>query len=52
MEFEKLGGKSGESQRILTGCLNVKVLPFLRFNVMISVSTKMLYEEVREISLR
>ena len=30
----------------------VKVLPFRRFNLMISVSTRMLYQEVREIPLR
>ena len=35
-----------------SGCPNVRVLPFLRFNLMISVSTKMPYQEVREISLR
>ena len=29
----------------------VKVLLFPRFNLMISVSTKMLYQEIREISL-
>ena len=32
----------------LKGCSNVKVLPFLRFNLMISVSIKMPYQEVRE----
>ena len=47
-----LSWKSGESQGILTGCLNLKDLPLLRFNLMISVSSKMRYQEVRGISLR
>ena len=41
-----------EMSRNLKGCPNIKVLPFLRFNLMISVSIKMPYQEVREISLR
>ena len=36
---------------ILTDCPNVKVSPRLKFNL-IAVSTKMLYEEVMENSLR
>ena len=32
----------------LKGCPNIKVLPFLRFNMMISVSIKAPYQEVRE----
>ena len=36
----------------LEGCPNIKILPFLRFNMMISVSIKMPYQELREISLR
>ena len=35
----------------LKGCPNIKVLPFLRFNLVISVSIKMPYQEVRDISL-
>ena len=31
----KKKGKSGKSQGIVTGCLSLKVLPLLRFNVMI-----------------
>ena len=42
----------GKSRGILTGCLNLKVLPLLRFNLMVSVSAKMDCQEVREISLR
>ena len=42
----------GKSQRILTGCLKVKVLPLLRFNLMISVSANMLYLGVVKNSLR
>ena len=34
----------------LKGCPNIKVFPFLRFNLMISASTKMPYQEFREIS--
>ena len=33
--------KIRESQGILTVCLNIKVLPLLRFNLMISGSAKM-----------
>ena len=36
----------------LKGCPNIKVLPFLRFDLMISVSIKMPYQEVKENSLR
>ena len=45
LEIRKMSGN-------LKGCLNIKVLPFLRFNLLISVSIKMPYQEVREISLR
>ena len=39
-------------RKFQAGCPKVKVLPFFRFNLMISVSTEMLYQEVRdEISL-
>ena len=48
MEFEEKREKSGKSQGYLTGCLNVKVLPLFRFNLMISVSAKIDYQEVRE----
>ena len=44
----EIRGKSGNSK----GSPNIKVLPFLRFNLMIPVSIKMAYQEVREISLR
>ena len=37
---------------MLTGCLNSKGLPILRFNFMIQVSAKMLFQEVGENSLR
>ena len=51
---EKLGEmENGENnQGILSGCLNIKVLPLLRFNLMISGSAKMRYQEVRENYLR
>ena len=42
-KFEKERGKSGKSQ---------KLLPLLRFNSMISVSAKMLYQEVMQNLLR
>ena len=41
--WEKSGNfreKPGKSQEIYTGRLNIKVLPFLRFNLMISISTR------------
>ena len=44
----KVREKSGNFKN----CPKVKVLPFLRFNLIISVSTKILYQAVREISLR
>ena len=44
-------GKKEESDGFLTTCPNVKVLPLLRFNLMISVATKMLYQEIMESSL-
>ena len=47
-EFEKKRGLSVKSQGTLTGCLNLKVLTLLRVKWMISVSTKMPYQEVRE----
>ena len=48
LEFERKGGSHG----ILTGCLNIKVLPILVFNLMVSVSIKMLHHKVLENSLR
>ena len=39
-EFEGTG-----SHGILTGCLNIEVLPVLMFNLMVSVSLKMLHLE-------
>ena len=51
-QFEKERGKSGKSQGILTVFHNVRVLPLLRFNLMISVSGKMLYQEVMKNFLR
>ena len=44
----EIRGESGN----LKSFLNIKVLPFLTFNLMISVSTKMPYQDVREHSLR
>ena len=52
LEKSKNLRKKEKSQEILTGCSNLKVLALLRFNLMISVSSKMLYQKVREISLR
>ena len=50
-ESEKERGKSGKSHGILTGCPNLEVLPLLKFKL-ITVSAKMLYQEVMENSLR
>ena len=38
--------KKRESQGILTGCPNVKVLPLIMFKLMISLSAKMLYRYI------
>ena len=46
--MRKVREKSGKSQGIETGCLNLNVLPFLRFNLMISVSTKLPYQVVEK----
>ena len=46
------GNQEIEKSGNLTGCPNVNVLPYLGFNVMTSVSTKIPYQEVRKISLR
>ena len=46
-ESEK-GLKVRESQGTKTGCPNVKVLPFLRFKLIVSFSTKIPHQEVRE----
>ena len=43
--------KTEESQKFLTASLKVKISRFLGLNMMLAVSTKMLFQEVRKISL-
>ena len=52
-ELEKERGSQGKVRRVIfkMGHLKVKVLEFLKFILLISVSTRMLYQEIREISL-
>ena len=51
---EKLGkrNKGRKKSGNLISCLNIKVLPLLRINLIISVSVKVLRQEVIENSLR
>ena len=51
-KMRKVRAISGKHQGILTYSPNVRILPFLRFNVMTTVSTKMPYQGVRKISVR
>ena len=44
--------KKEESQGILTGCPNLKVLPFLRFSLMILVSSECYIKKVMKNFLR
>ena len=44
--------KSGEVMELKTSCTNAKDLPFLKFNLVVSVFTKMLHQEVSETLLR
>ena len=51
-EFEEKKRKVKTKSGIEKGCPNIKLCPFLNFTLIISVSTKIPYQEVKEISLR